>query len=78
MLCQCLNHDTEKACFTAQDRIGKLEDLAAVLRSKIEGLTVQNAGLRAHNETLLDAESGTGTPDQVGTLHEMLCAICSC
>lgn len=57
-----------------QDRIGRLEDLSAVLKTKIEGLTVQNAGLRAHNETLLNAESGTGTRDQASTFRRMLCS----
>ena len=56
-----------------RDRIGKMEDLSSVLKAKIERLTVQNAGLRAHNETLLDAESGTATPDQASPSHTLLC-----
>ena len=56
----------------AQDRIGKLEDLSSVLKAKIERLTVENAGLRAHNETLLDAESGTATPHQASSFRELV------
>ena len=55
-----------------QDRIEKLEDLSSVLKAKIERLTVENAGLRAHNESLLDAESDSTHPDQVSTFHHLL------
>ncbi len=57
----------------AQDRIGKLEDLSSVLKAKIERLTVENAGLRAHNEALLDAEAGTVTPNKASLFHSVLC-----
>ena len=54
-----------------QDRIEKLEDLSSVLRAKIERLTVGNAGLRAQNESLLDAESDSTHPDQASAFYHL-------
>lgn len=41
----------------SQDRLGKFGELLETLKAKIERLTVENAGLRAHNASMLDAES---------------------
>ena len=56
----------EQAC-SAQDRLGKLEDISSNLKAKIECLTIENAGLRAHNKVLLDAVSASTHPDQAST-----------
>ena len=69
----CLVAFAKGARVNAQDRIGKLEDLSSVLKAKIERLTVENAGLRAHNEALLDAEAGTVTLNKASLFHSMLC-----
>ena len=54
----------------AQDRLGKYEELSATLKAKIDRLTMETAGLRAHNEALLEAESGNAEPDQ-GSVEEI-------
>ena len=57
------------ACM-AQDRLGKYEELSATLKAKIDRLTMETAGLRAHNEALLEAEPGNAEPDQ-GSVEEI-------
>ena len=54
----------------AQDRLGKHEELSATLKAKINRLTMETAGLRAHNEALQEAESGNTEPDQ-GSVEEI-------
>jgi len=56
----------EHVC-SAQDRLGKLEDISSNLKAKIECLTIENAGLRAHNQVLLDAVSASTDPNQAST-----------
>ena len=54
---------------TVQDRIERMDNLSGTLKAKIERLTVQNAGLRAHNEALQHADSGIAQPHQASAFH---------
>jgi hypothetical protein len=47
----------------AQDRLGNYEELSTSLRAKVNRLTMETAGLRAHNEALLEAGTGNAEPD---------------
>ena len=64
----CMDKDCRQLLtkHSEQDRLEKFDDLTHNLKSKIERLTLENAGLRAHHEAMLEAESANTATDQVG------------